>query len=116
MEIVGFGGVFWRTRQMDVLKAWYKEVLGLSMEDWNGTIITPGSGNQTVFSFFSENSDYFPKEQSVMLNFQVKSMEECLKHLEQKGVPLIRDPEISEFGTFVWIADPEGRRIELWEK
>lgn len=116
MEIVGFGGVFWRTRKMDVLKAWYKEVLGLSMEDWNGTIITPGSGNQTVFSFFSENSDYFPKEQSVMLNFQVKSMEECLKHLEQKGVPLLRDPEISEFGTFVWIADPEGRRIELWEK
>ncbi|HBS46024.1 MAG TPA: glyoxalase, partial [Paenibacillus sp.] len=24
--------------------------------------------------------------------------------------------EISEFGKFVWIEDPEGRLIELWEK
>jgi predicted enzyme related to lactoylglutathione lyase len=116
LEIIGFGGVFWRTKQMDTLKTWYSEVLGIPMEEWNGAIITPGSGNQTVFSFFSEESDYFPKEQSVMLNFQVKSMEECLKHLEQKGVPLLRKPEKSEYGTFTWIADPEGRWIELWEK
>ncbi|MED2647384.1 glyoxalase, partial [Bacillus thuringiensis] len=24
--------------------------------------------------------------------------------------------EISEFGQFIWIKDPEGRLIELWEK
>ncbi|MGW6302063.1 VOC family protein, partial [Peribacillus butanolivorans] len=24
--------------------------------------------------------------------------------------------EISEFGKFIWIEDPEGRLVELWEK
>jgi hypothetical protein len=28
----------------------------------------------------------------------------------------LKEPEQSEFGTFIWISDPEGRWIELWEK
>ena len=32
------------------------------------------------------------------------------------GVPLLKRPEKSEYGTFVWIADPDDRWIELWEK
>lgn len=117
MKILGFGGIFWRSKDIDSLKSWYKEVLGITMEnDWHGTVITPAKGNETVFSFFAEDNDYFPAEQSVMLNFQVDNMEECLEHLNQIGIPLLREPEKSEFGTFVWISDPEGRWIELWEK
>jgi lactoylglutathione lyase len=115
MKIKGFGGIFWRTKDVESLKNWYKETLGISMEDWNGTIMKPDPENTTVFSFFKEDSDYFPKEQSVMLNFQVENIEEWISHFNQLGVPLLREPERSEFGTFVWISDPEGRWIEIWE-
>lgn len=51
-----------------------------------------------------------------MLNFQVHDLDEVIKHLEQIGVPLVKEKEISEFGKFAWIEDPDGRLVELWEK
>ena len=29
--IKGFGGIFWRTKNMDVIKKWYSEVLKIGM-------------------------------------------------------------------------------------
>ncbi len=115
MKIKGFGGIFWRTQDVHTLKNWYKEVLGISMEDWNGTIVKPDADNETILSFFKQESEYFPKEQSVMLNFQVENMNEWIEHFNKIGVTLLKEPEVSEYGTFVWIADPEGRWIEIWE-
>lgn len=113
--IKGFGGIFCRTKNVEVVKKWYSEVLKIEFEDWNGTVIKPQQGNETIFSFFAENDRYFPTEQQVMLNFQVHDMDETIQHLEQMGVPLAKDKESSEYGTFIWIEDPEGRLIELWE-
>jgi glyoxylase I family protein len=114
--IKGFGGIFWRTKNLDAIKKWYSEVLQIKIDDWNGTIIKPHSGNETIFSFFAEDNSYFPTEQQVMLNFQVDNLNETIKHLEQISVPLVKEKEISEFGQFIWIEDPEGRLVELWEK
>ncbi|NYE04002.1 putative enzyme related to lactoylglutathione lyase [Bacillus niacini] len=117
MNVIGVGGVFWRSRNIKELKKWYSEVLGLALDnEWSGTIFPSQEGNETIFSLFKEDSDYFPKEQQVMLNFQVEDMNECLNHLKKLGVPLLKQAEKSEFGTFTWIADPEGRWIELWAK
>ncbi len=116
MMIKGFGGIFWRTKNLEVVKKWYSEVLKIEMENWNGTVIKPQSGNETIFSFFTENDSYFPAEQQVMLNFEVHNLNETIKHLEDIGVPLAKKKEISDFGKFIWIEDPEGRLIELWEK
>ncbi len=116
MMIKGFGGIFWRTKNVDAIKKWYSEVLNLEFEGWNGTIIKPQSGNETIFSFFTEDDLYFPTEQQVMLNFQVENIDDSIKHLEQMGVPLEKEKETGDYGTFIWIKDPEGRLIELWEK
>ncbi|UPM53685.1 VOC family protein [Gottfriedia acidiceleris] len=114
--IKGFGGIFWRTKNLGALKKWYSKVLNVEIENWNGTIIKPDSENETIFSFFTEEDDYFPTEQQVMLNFQVYNLEETIKHLEQVGIPLAKEKEISDYGKFAWIKDPEGRLVELWEK
>ncbi|WP_342430321.1 VOC family protein [Neobacillus sp. FSL H8-0543] len=114
--IKGFGGIFWRTKNLDVVKKWYSDVLKIDMETWNGAMIKPHSGNETIFSFFTENDNYFPTDQQVMLNFQVHNLDETIEHLEQIGVPLAKEKEISEYGKFIWIEDPEGRLVELWEK
>ncbi|MDM5201174.1 glyoxalase [Fictibacillus enclensis] len=114
--IKGFGGIFWRTKNLEATKKWYSEVLKIDLENWNGTMIKPESGNETIFSFFTEDDSYFPTEQQVMLNFQVHSLDEIIHHLEQIGVPLEKDKEVSEYGKFTWIKDPDGRLVELWEK
>ncbi|PEF61857.1 VOC family protein [Bacillus cereus] len=116
MKIQGIGGIFLRIQDVPTLKGWYKETLGISMENWNGIIMTPSSDNQTIFSFFEETSTYFPTEQSVMLNFQVENITAWMEHFDRLGIPLLKNPEKNEYGTFVWISDPEGRWIELWEK
>jgi glyoxylase I family protein len=114
--IKGIGGIFWRTNNLDAMKKWYKKVLKLEMEDWNGTMIKPQSETETIFSFFTEEDAYFPVEQQVMVNFQVHNLNETIEHLNQIGVPIAKEKEVSEFGKFIWIKDPEGRLIELWEK
>jgi len=114
--IKGFGGVFWRTKNLEAVKKWYSDVLKLDINNWNGTMIKPKSGNETIFSFFTEDDNYFPKEQQVMLNFQVHHLDEVITHLEQIGVPLVKEKEVSEYGKFAWIKDPDGRLVELWEK
>ncbi len=116
MMIKGVGGIFWRTKNLEAVKKWYNEVLKIEINDWNMTMIKPQSGNETIFSLFTEDNNYFPIEQQVMLNFEVFNMNETIKHLEQMGVSLVKKEENSEFGKFIWIKDPEGRLIELWEK
>lgn len=111
--IQGFGGIFWRTNNLEAVKKWYSDVLKLEIDNWNGTVIKPQSGNETIFSFFAEDDSYFPAEQQVMLNFQVHDLNETLKHLEQMGVPLAKEQESSEYGKFVWIKDPDGRLLSF---
>lgn len=116
MKVLGFGGVFWRTEDVEKLRNWYKEVLGIPLdEQWNVATFPPNP-SESLFSLFTNESSYFPTEQQVMLNFRVENMEECVAHLKQLGIPLLKETEHSEFGIFNWIADPDGRWIELWEK
>lgn len=114
--IKGFGGVFWRTKNLEIVKKWYSDVFKIDLEEWNGTVIKPQVGNETIFSLFTEDNSYFPTEQQVMLNFQVDNLDETINHLEQIGVPLVKEKEISDYGKFAWIKDPDGRLVELWEK
>lgn len=114
--IKGFGGIFWRTNKLEATKKWYSDVLKLEFNNWNGTVVQPQSGSETIFSFFAADSGYFPSDQQVMLNFQVHSLDETLQHLEHLGVPLAKQEESGDYGRFIWIEDPDGRLIELWEK
>lgn len=114
--IKGFGGVFWRTNNLEVIKKWYSEVLQIDINQWNGTVIKPQAEQETIFSFFTGEDTYFPREQQVMLNFQVDNLEETIEHLEHIGVPLAKPKVEGEYGKFAWIEDPEGRLVELWEK
>jgi hypothetical protein len=35
----GFGGIFWRTKNLEVAKKWYSEVLKIEIDNWNRTVI-----------------------------------------------------------------------------
>jgi glyoxylase I family protein len=108
--VTGLGGVFFRARDPDELKAWYQRVLGVPAED-----LMRSDG--LVFAIFHADTDYFgPSGQGFMVNFRVASLDAMLARLREAGAEV--DEEIQEqegIGRFGWAADPEGNRFELWE-
>jgi predicted enzyme related to lactoylglutathione lyase len=108
--VTGLGGVFFRAREPDELKAWYERVLGVPAED-----LMRSDG--LVFAIFDADTDYFgPSGQGFMVNFRVASLDATLERLRAAGADV--DDETQEqdgIGRFGWAIDPEGNRFELWE-
>jgi len=50
-----------------------------------------------------------------MVNYQVEDLFQLLEILKSEGVQVMEETDVSEFGKFGWVIDPEGRKIELWE-
>lgn len=50
-----------------------------------------------------------------MMNFRVENLVELLAALKAEGVTIVGEIEEYEYGKFVWILDPEGNKLELWE-
>lgn len=124
-RVIGLGGIFFKARDPQKLAAWYKEHLGLEVEDWGGAMFREGAGadlkpsrqSQTLWSPFEDTTDYFqPSEKPFMINYRVHDLDALLAQLRSEGVEIDpKPPEKSEFGYFAWLMDPEGNRIELWE-
>jgi predicted enzyme related to lactoylglutathione lyase len=49
-----------------------------------------------------------------MINYRVSNLERMLEQLRVAGVSVDKI-EDHAYGSFAWITDPEGNRIELWE-
>lgn len=61
-------------------------------------------------------SDWFsPSQSRFMINYRVDNMAAMIEQLTANGVDLLKGPEYYENGVFLWIMDPEGNKIELWE-
>ncbi len=130
-KITGIGGVFFRSKNPAKLAAWYKQHLGLPIEDgWPGCqfhwreMKNPKKQGATVWSAFKADTDYFGKgkplhnaPQGHMINYRVDNLKKMLAQMKKEGVWI--DPksklQATEYGKFAWIKDGEGNRIELWE-
>ncbi len=118
-RITGLGGVFIKSKDPKALAAWYRDVLGIPMESWGGAMLrydAPGHPPMVVFSHFPADSDYFdPSRREVMLNFGVDDLDAFLARLKAKGVELLKRDDTDPSGSFAWIMDPDGTKIELWQ-
>ena len=113
--VQGIGGVFFRARDPDALRAWYAEQLGIDMEAY-GTTFTAAEGDQTVWAPFAADTEYFGSTgQQSMVNFRVRDLDAMLQQLRNAGVAVDGRVEEMEFGRFGWATDLEGNRFELWE-
>jgi predicted enzyme related to lactoylglutathione lyase len=111
----GVGGIFFRARDPDTLRAWYAEHLGIEMEEY-GTTFTSKDGDQTVWAPFPDDTAYFGSSgQQLMVNFRVRDLDGMLAQLRAAGVQVDDRVEKMEFGRFAWATDVEGNRFELWE-
>ena len=50
-----------------------------------------------------------------MINYRVENLDRVVAELRAEGCDVDDKVEVSEFGKFGWVMDPEGNRIELWE-
>ncbi|GIG23084.1 glyoxalase [Cellulomonas chitinilytica] len=112
-RVVGIGGYFVRASDPVALGAWYRDVLGLDLDEHG--LWQPEAG-PTVFAPFETGSDYFPVAQQTMLNFRVRDLDAMLAQLRAAGAAVAEETQDMEgVGRFGWVTDPEGNRIELWQ-
>ncbi|MFA7332036.1 MAG: VOC family protein [Candidatus Delongbacteria bacterium] len=119
-RVLGIGGIFLKARDPDALKAWYREHLGLQIEEWGGLAFPwqrpDGLPGMTVWSVFAESSNYFdPSPARFMVNYVVRDLRALLETLRAEGCQVDERVEESEYGLFGWVMDPEGHRVELWQ-
>ncbi len=120
-RVQGIGGIFFKARDPKALAAWYRDLLGVPVEDWGGASIRWAEQDNpdtayTVWSPFQRDTTYFaPSSAPFMVNFRVRDLEAMLTQLRDAGCTVIESSETSEFGKFGWVIDPEGNKVELWE-
>lgn len=112
-RVLGIGGIFFRSQNPEKLAAWYQEHLGIAPA--GGSELWETSQGIVVFAPFKKDTEYFPKEQPVMVNFRVKELDALLSELQAKGVRIDEKRQNEDYGRFAWIYDGEGNKIELWE-
>jgi predicted enzyme related to lactoylglutathione lyase len=121
-KVTGIGGVFFKsTSDHKQLAAWYAKHLGLELEDWGGAVLKwpddkAADRGATVWHVAASSSEWFsPSAASFMINYRVDDLEALLAQLREAGVTIVKGPETHENGSFAWILDPDGNKLELWQ-
>jgi catechol 2,3-dioxygenase-like lactoylglutathione lyase family enzyme len=95
-RVVGIGGIFFKARDPETLRAWYRDHLGLDVTEWGGVTFEPSTA-------------------PFMINYRVEDLEQVVAGLRTEGCVVDEKVDSSEFGKLGWVMDPEGNRVELWE-
>lgn len=121
-HVKGIGGIFFKVDDPDKVRQWYQDHFGIpAVEPGYGHFfwrdyLTPNKTHRTVWSPFPMNSDQFGRpEQQVMINYIVDDLTTFLVKLRAEGVEQLGDIEVYPYGSFAWIRDVEGNKVELWE-
>jgi predicted enzyme related to lactoylglutathione lyase len=121
-KVTGIGGVFFKsTKDNKALVAWYQKNLGLKLEDFGGAVFMwpqdkAEDDGITVWGVGEKDTEWFsPSKSSFMINYRIDEMDGMVAQLKQNNVDIVTGPESHENGKFLWILDPEGNKVELWE-
>lgn len=119
-RVTGIGGIFFKAKDPEKLYQWYEIHLGIKRE--HGLVMFPWTQHAekepsyTLWTINPASSKYFdPSPAGFMLNYRVEDLTSLLTVLRQEGIAVDRQEE-GECGKFAWIMDPEGNRIELWNR
>jgi len=121
-RVTGIGGIFFNSRDPIALRAWYKEHLGIDVQDWGGTAFTwtDAEGKPTVGTTIwtvgdATSNSFAPSTATFMVNYRVADLHALVKVLRTEGCNVLDKLDESEYGKFAWVIDPDGNKVELWE-
>ncbi len=114
-KVLGVGGVFIKAPDMEAWMAWYREVLGVTLEDFGGAIFKHPDVGFTTLAPFAPETDYFrPSSHPLMINLIVDDIDGVLAMAEAAGVEALGRQD-EDYGRFAWLIDPAGVKVELWQ-
>src|SRR5687768_4561282 len=97
MPVLGLGGYFFRAKDPETLKTWYRDHLGVGggcgvdehgqSSEW----VWFTQGGPMVFEPFKADSDYFPAEKQAMINLRVSDLDGLVASLRAAGVEVARE-------------------------
>ena len=120
-RVTGVGGIFFKSKNPKALGEWYRDHLGLDVQEWGGAAVpwvtdgNPAGAGTTLWNPFKEDTSYFGPGKSFMINFRVHDLRALLAALRAEGCAVEAKVDESEYGKFGWVRDPEGNRVELWQ-
>ena len=96
-RVIGIGGIFFNANDPVALRAWYKQHLGIDVQEWGGTAFTwtDASGNPTkgttVWSIGAADGEHFaPSKSTFMVNYRVEDLAALLQALRKKAATCLR--------------------------
>jgi predicted enzyme related to lactoylglutathione lyase len=120
-KVTGIGGIFFKCKDPNIVREWYKTHLGLNTNPYGAVFewrqgADPAQKGFTQWSPFNETTNYFePSGKEFMINYRVENIEALVEQLKKEGVTITDEIESYDYGKFVHIVDVEGNKIELWE-
>lgn len=120
-KVTGIGGIFFKCKDVESVKNWYQEHLGLVIVEYGSPFEfrntnRPEEKNYLQWSPFPKDTNYFePSEKEFMINYRVADIETLVNELKESGVRILDEISTFDYGKFVHILDLEGNKIELWE-
>lgn len=120
-RVTGIGGIFFKCKDPNKMKEWYKTHLGLDTDQYGTNFEWRQGADTTKMGFtqwspFDEKTKYFePSTKEFMINYRVENLEALVEELKKEGVTVTDTIQTFDYGKFVHIMDIEGNKIELWE-
>jgi predicted enzyme related to lactoylglutathione lyase len=120
-RVTGVGGIFFKCKNPEKVKQWYKTHLGLDTDPYGAKFEWRQEGDSTknkytLWTPFPEETTYFePSSRDFMINYRVEDIEALVEELKKEGVTILDKIETYDYGKFVHILDIEGNKIALWE-
>lgn len=117
-KVTGIGGVFFKSADVDAMRAFFGGPLGVATEPWGAVFPwrereDPTKKGATVLGLFQGDSGYFPG--SFMVNLRVDDLDGVVAQATAAGFEVVRPISQEPNGRFAHLRGPEGLVFELWE-
>jgi len=106
-----------RTSEPKKLAKFY-ELLGIAFQyhrHGKGPFHYSAEIEKMVFEIYPFLKSQKEPDSSLRLGFSIKNIDALFEEFEKNEVKILKNPEISEWGYFGIIEDPDGRKIEIIE-
>ena len=94
-KVTGIGGIFFKCKDPDKIKEWYKTHLGFDTDQFGTRFewqegADPSRKGSIQWSPFSETGNYFdPSTKDFMINYRVENLDKLVEQLKKEGVKFI---------------------------
>ena len=116
-RVTGIGGLFFKCRDPERIKEWYKKHLGLPVDNWGATFTwkdkdKPERTCHTAWSPFPADTRYFePSTREFMFNYRVDNLE-LLLEVRLVGLAIWHHEEHQTVRSFAALAHRHGGTLE----